>query len=184
MSVREIFAQRFSLLRIKHELSYSDMAKLLGLKNKVSVHHWEKSQKGFPNEENLVEIADLFSVTVDWLLGRTDEMDSSGILEKAEEKVFPPKLIIDEKEYMIPIEFPQQYCVLAVRKEKYSEEERRRIVFILNVIKKKMGNYWQANTEKFTELQVGNKLEKLMYYAMFDDVVNYLQKLDDLLIRE
>lgn len=184
MSVREIFAQRFSLLRTTHGLSLSEMAKRLGLRNKTSIHQWEKSLKGFPNGETLVEIADMFSVSVDWLLGRTDEMDSIGILEKAEEKVFPPKLIIDEKEYTIPIEFPQQYSVLAVRREKYSEEERRRIVYMLNVIQKKMVNYWQANTEKFADLQVDNKLEKLMYYAMFDDVVNYLQKLDDLLMRE
>lgn len=125
MSVREIFAQRFSLLRAKHELSFSDMAKLLGLKNKVAVHHWEKSQKGFPSEEALVLISNLFGVSLDWLFGRTRQPYNSDIILDLEEFVLT---ILKDTIHSLPAE----YMDVSSRESMYSLPVRANIIFLVS----------------------------------------------------
>ena len=124
MSIREIFAQRFSLLRTKHELSYSDMAKLLGLKNKVSVHHWEKSQKGFPSEDALVLISGLFGVSIDWLFGRAKHPYNSEIILICEEFI---RIILKDTIHNLPAE----YTDVANREKMYSLPIRANIIFFV-----------------------------------------------------
>ena len=125
MSIREIFAQRFSLLRANHELSFSEMAKLLGLKNKVAIHHWEKSQKGFPNEEALVLISSLFGVSLDWLLGRTNQPYNSDIILNLEEFVLT---ILKDTIHSLPTEYIDE----SSRKSMYSLPVRANIIFLVH----------------------------------------------------
>ena len=58
--IRDIFSERFTLLKTTYNLSYTELAELTGMKNKTTVNDWVKSKKSFPNEAVLVLIADLF----------------------------------------------------------------------------------------------------------------------------
>ncbi len=64
----KIFAERFKELRQDKKLSQSKVAELLDVSPSV-VCYWE-TDRSEPTAPNLVKIADLFGVTLDYLLGR------------------------------------------------------------------------------------------------------------------
>lgn len=55
-------------IRQEHKLTQVELANMLGISQK-SYSHWE-TQKTEPSYENLVKLADLFDVSLDWLFGR------------------------------------------------------------------------------------------------------------------
>ena len=72
MIICEIFAKNFKLLRLSHFLSMSDLAYILNFKNKSTISQLE-SIKIYPSFEKLLDIADLFAVSIDWLVGRSSQ---------------------------------------------------------------------------------------------------------------
>jgi len=66
----EIFAQRITTLRKVHELTQSDIAKLLGI-TQANVYKYEKGLSE-PPLETVKWYADYFDVSLDYLLGRTN----------------------------------------------------------------------------------------------------------------
>ena len=67
---REIFSERLKTLRLIEKATMVDVAKALAL-SKQSVHQWE-TRKTIPNTDKLVELADYFDVSLDYLVGRSD----------------------------------------------------------------------------------------------------------------
>jgi transcriptional regulator with XRE-family HTH domain len=57
-------------LRKKHNLTQNDLAKSLSV-SRGAISMWEINQRT-PDLETLKNIADLFDVSIDWLLGRTN----------------------------------------------------------------------------------------------------------------
>jgi len=70
MFVRKIFAQRFKNLRTEHNLSQNDVAKALNL-TRGTVTHW-KNEIRLPSLEVAIKLADCFNVSLDYLVGRSD----------------------------------------------------------------------------------------------------------------
>ena len=68
MVTSKIFFKRLKELRLKKGLKQQELAEILGISQK-SYSHWE-TQKTEPSYENLVKLADLFEVSLDWLFGR------------------------------------------------------------------------------------------------------------------
>lgn len=46
---------------------------MLGINGKSTVNEWIRAKKSFPNETVLVIIANIFAVSVEWLVGRIDK---------------------------------------------------------------------------------------------------------------
>lgn len=67
-----IFAQRLTKLRNDTHLSMANLANAVGLKTAGAINQFEKGLN-LPSIETLVAIADFFNVSVDYLLGRTDD---------------------------------------------------------------------------------------------------------------
>jgi transcriptional regulator with XRE-family HTH domain len=65
------FAKIFKLLRLEKNLSQQDLADRLKI-SKSSVSMYERGERE-PDFEMLENIADLFNVDIDFLLGRTDK---------------------------------------------------------------------------------------------------------------
>ncbi|MDR7318951.1 helix-turn-helix transcriptional regulator [Brevibacillus nitrificans] len=66
---KKIFSERLGLLLDLHDTMAKDLAKSIGLhKSSVSLYLTEKS---FPTVEKLLDIADYFDVSIDYLVGRT-----------------------------------------------------------------------------------------------------------------
>lgn len=70
MFVRKRFAQRFKNLRTEHNLSQNDVAKALNL-TRGTVTHWENEIR-LPSLEVAIKLADYFNVSLDYLVGRSD----------------------------------------------------------------------------------------------------------------
>ncbi|MBQ7924559.1 MAG: helix-turn-helix transcriptional regulator [Clostridia bacterium] len=66
----KIFAERLLELRKEKGISQAKLAKQLEVSFSV-VCYWE-TDRSEPTAPNLVKLADYFSVSVDYLLGRTD----------------------------------------------------------------------------------------------------------------
>ena len=69
-AIREIFSQRLKLLRTRRRISRPALSELCGL-GKDAVRRYEKAES-FPIIESVCALADFFSVSTDYLLGRTD----------------------------------------------------------------------------------------------------------------
>lgn len=72
----ETIGSRITALREKAGWSQRKLAELLGVSH-VSIQNWEKGSS-IPNGLELVKIADLFSVSTDFLLGRDKSMTYHG----------------------------------------------------------------------------------------------------------
>lgn len=74
-----MLGQRIKIIREENQLSQIDFAKLFNVSN-TTVSQWE-SGKRQPDYTALIKIADYFNVSVDYLLGRTNQR-----AEKTEQK--------------------------------------------------------------------------------------------------
>lgn len=68
MVTSKIFFKRLRELRFRYGLTQNELAEIIGISQK-SYSHWE-TQKTEPSFENLIKLADLFEVSLDYLLGR------------------------------------------------------------------------------------------------------------------
>ena len=64
------FAERLQLLREKHQLSKQELSSILGMARR-SYFRYEKGER-MPSYEVLLQIANYFEVSVDYLMCRTD----------------------------------------------------------------------------------------------------------------
>lgn len=65
-----IFSERLKTLRKEKKLTQKELAEQIGIKRN-SYSDWENN-KTSPSFENLVKLADLFEVSLDWLFGRDE----------------------------------------------------------------------------------------------------------------
>lgn len=68
---KEVFAQRLKLLRIKKNISTRHLARVLGYRSSGSIFELE-SGISFPSVEKLIILAQYFNVSIDWLVGNSN----------------------------------------------------------------------------------------------------------------
>jgi transcriptional regulator with XRE-family HTH domain len=73
----KIFSERLRRAREAKDLSQTGLAERCGLQPSA-ISHFETGRR-LPSFDNLKRLADALSVTMDYLLGRSDEMRSCGI---------------------------------------------------------------------------------------------------------
>lgn len=64
------FSERIKELRLEHGMSQDAVGKIIGVK-RYSVYGYEKGNN-YPEVPGLIALADYFGVSIDYLLGRTD----------------------------------------------------------------------------------------------------------------
>ncbi len=67
------FAKRFKKLREKNKWTQDETAEKLGVSRPTIAGYESEEKSRIPREETLIRIADLFMVSLDYLLGRTDD---------------------------------------------------------------------------------------------------------------
>mgnify|MGYP000990056286 CR=1 FL=1 len=72
MFQKKIFADRLKNLRTERNLSMSTLATGIGLKSKGAINQFEKCLN-LPSVDTLISIADYFDVSLDYLVGRSDD---------------------------------------------------------------------------------------------------------------
>ncbi|WP_281885359.1 helix-turn-helix domain-containing protein [Paenibacillus sp. YYML68] len=65
------YGERIALLREKHAMTQGDLSSKLGI-TRASLSHYENNRRA-PDFETIDKIANFFKVSVDYLLGRTDD---------------------------------------------------------------------------------------------------------------
>lgn len=98
-----MFADKLRELRTKQDITQTKMAEILGTVQ-TTYSGWEKNKE--PRYETLIDIANYFNVSIDYLLGNDTNVHMSKIckLEKLLDKEQKYKL-----EEMCKIMFPQEY---------------------------------------------------------------------------
>lgn len=142
------FAQKIKYLRKKYELSMSELSYMLNFKNKASIGKIEKNM-AFPSLEKLIDIANLFAVRADWLLGRHPNPYSEVIIEQLEEEI--AVISIDGRCFIDT--FPEHYVNKNLRKKTFTLSERAAIVFYVHHIqfltRKKQALLYKELLDKF-----------------------------------
>ena len=67
-----IFGSRLKYLRESKELTQKELATLIGTSN-VMICKYETNDNAFPSYEHLIKISKVFNVSLDYLLGLTDD---------------------------------------------------------------------------------------------------------------
>ncbi|HGI3718502.1 TPA: helix-turn-helix domain-containing protein [Streptococcus agalactiae] len=93
------FPQKLKELRKEKKLTQTELASKLNIIQK-SYSNWE-SGKAEPTLDNIIKLANILDVTVDYLLGRSDNFSNTIVLSKNNMKSFSKRLkeLRLEKEY-------------------------------------------------------------------------------------
>jgi len=65
------YGQRISYLRESHQMTQTELARRLGI-TRASLSHYETGRR-VPDFDTLSKMADLFDVSVDYIIGRTEK---------------------------------------------------------------------------------------------------------------
>lgn len=66
-----LFKDRLKELRIEHNLSQQELGNIL-MMTKMAISHWESGHSE-PSIAQLIRLSEVFEVSVDYLIGKTDE---------------------------------------------------------------------------------------------------------------
>lgn len=77
METNNIFGDRLYLLRKEKHMTQRDLAKMLAV-SKVSISYYERGNR-YPSVDKLVELADIFDVSLDYLMGRELVVENKNI---------------------------------------------------------------------------------------------------------
>lgn len=93
------FPQKLKELRKEKKLTQTELASKLNISQKL-YSNWE-SGKAEPTLDNIIKLANILDVTVDYLLGRSDNFSNTIVLSKNNMKSFSKRLkeLRLEKEY-------------------------------------------------------------------------------------
>ena len=68
-----IFSERLRDLRLEHGMTQEEVGKIIGVK-RYSIYGYEKGNN-YPEVPGLITLADYFGVSIDYLVGRTDNQE-------------------------------------------------------------------------------------------------------------
>ena len=130
MSISAISVINFISLRNSHNISTANLASALQLKSSASITNIEKG-KAAPSYELLERYVDIFGVTSDWLMGRTNQIYTQDSLLTAEKRLFAQLQDVDPNGKHF--QFSPLYLDETKRSEYYSHKVRGNIIFLLNI---------------------------------------------------
>lgn len=95
------FPKRFKYLRRSRNLAQRDLAELLAV-NRSTISSYENNTRQ-PSLDTLLRIADVFGVSVDYLLGRTDSLGFESFALNGEEKALVYNLAFALSQNKLPL---------------------------------------------------------------------------------
>jgi transcriptional regulator with XRE-family HTH domain len=110
---------RIAALRRNRNLTQDDMSTTLGI-SRAALSHYEKGRRE-PDYDTLITIADFFKVSLDYIMGRTDDPLASLDPENRE---FTDRLELSDDQLM------QQFALTIDGQQLSVEESKRFIAFV------------------------------------------------------
>ena len=128
----ELFANNIKNIREVHGLSMNDLASLMHFKSKGTIGQLE-TQKAQPSFDFLLKMNSIFAISLDWLIGLSNQPYTNGSLLNAEINI--NKIIYDNNklEYSLKL-LPNYYTDLSEREKQYPLSVRANIVFLMHVL--------------------------------------------------
>ena len=128
----ELFANNIKNIREVHGLSMNDLASLMHFKSKGTIGQLE-TQKAQPSFDFLLKMNSIFAVSIDWLIGLSNQPYTNGSLLNAENNI--KKIIYDNNKLEHSLKLlPNYYTDLSEREKQYSLSVRANIVFLMHVL--------------------------------------------------
>lgn len=153
---KSVFIKNLISLRNSYNLSSTDLTSLLNQKSRSSITNIE-SGRALPSFEKLIEIANLFTISIDWLVGRSSEPYNEEIILNIERELLSLSCTSNDISFKLlrsPL-IPEEYLNENTRKNLYSLPIRANIIFLL----------------RFKIIQVKTALESTLGIPM-DDIQN------------
>ncbi|WP_270166113.1 helix-turn-helix domain-containing protein [Paenibacillus sp. SYP-B4298] len=140
------FHLRFRQLREQQQWTQDEVADKLGVQRSTIAGYESAEKNRIPREETLHKIADLFQVSLDYLLGRSE-------IPSMDRSYSPPApdwaTSKDKRDLKLMLQSPE---VLFFDGIEFSEEDRAKMMGVMETIfwdaKKKNKEAWKKNREK------------------------------------
>jgi len=113
------YGERIASLREKLSMTQEDLSNKLGI-SRASLSHYENNRRA-PDYETIVKIANLFHVSIDYLIGRTE--DPHMVLDE-EVREFVDSLELSDEKIM------EKFSLMIDGKKLSFEEAKRFIAFV------------------------------------------------------
>ncbi|WP_028563039.1 helix-turn-helix domain-containing protein [Paenibacillus pinihumi] len=127
------FHLRFKQLREQHQWTQDEIAEKLGVQRSTIAGYESAEKNRIPREETLLKIADVFQVSLDYLLGRSDLISQS---PTGHPPVIPDWATAkDKRDLKVMLESPE---VLFFDGIEFSEEDRAKMMGVMETI------FWDA----------------------------------------
>lgn len=127
MPNRDVFSKRLKLLRKTYGLTLNTLVNILGYKHTGIISLFENN-KHVPSFDSLIQIANLFAVSLDWLFGYVDDPYNEEILTSLEKNYVVSLLGITLETSAISL--PEIYTNTEFRRRKYTHGQRANLIFI------------------------------------------------------
>ena len=128
----ELFANNIKNIREVHGLSMNDLASLMHFKSKGTIGQLE-TQKAQPSFDFLLKMNSIFAVSIDWLIGISNQPYTHGSLLNAENNIEKIISYNNKLEFSLKL-LPNYYTNLSEREKQYSLPIRANIVFLMHVL--------------------------------------------------
>ena len=158
------FGKKLKALRTAYGLKSDDLSRYCTIVNESristgSISYWENA-KNTPSIDSALLIANIFAVSLNWLIAHEDYPEKP-IYDEVRLEYLESKLIERSKHYIIRGEeypFPyvdvleEDYLDLEQRKNLYSHEARSNIIFLMYILDFEWQRYIKANITEFKSL--------------------------------
>lgn len=120
------FGERLRFLRNKKSYSMAEFAKLMNA-GKTTISNWENNNR-FPDRDTLIKLANFFDVTLDFLLGRTDDPDTLLLTNKKLDLPKPLQGLGLDENLPVPKEYDDKEILITADRKTMPKELNEEIV--------------------------------------------------------
>lgn len=164
MSFQDLFPIKFRILRITHGLSTAQAAEFFSFKSKGSIGDLE-SMKAGPTLATLEDVVDFFSISMDWLAGKSSIIYREEILSAIEDKLLA-NMVTDNPQlhyYQLSTGWIKGSKRYSQRKQALSLPVRANIIFCLQVLRKSSLIFAEQGIYPKTDSADLNSIKKQIY---------------------
>lgn len=169
MSFQDLFPIKFKMLRTTHNLSTAQAAEFFSFKSKGSIASLEFMKAG-PTLDTLEDVVDFFSVSIDWLAGKSSIIYREEILSAIEDKLLADMVTNNPQlhYYQLSTWWIRGSKRYSQRKQALSLPVRANIIFCLQVLRKSSLIFDKQGTYPETDISYLDGIEKSAIKKMFE----------------
>ena len=178
MSFHDLFPIKFKILRTTYNLSAAQAAEIFSFKSKGSIASLE-SMKAGPTLATLEDVVDFFSVSMDWLAGKSSIIYREEILSAIEDKLLADMVTNNPQlhYYQLSTWWIKGSKRYSQRKQALSLPVRANIIFCLQVLRKSSLIFAEQGTYPETDVSYLDGIEKSAIEKMIEKLHNTIYPL-------